>query len=165
MRALDQINLINQKILRSEPLNEVLSFITDEAVSFCRAERGFLLLKNGDVSGPLAGLEIRVQRGKISDGSSGEPELPSQTALRKGFENGDVLITDNAVLEEPFHSAPSVMKFKLKAIIVIPIRSDGKILGALYLDHRFQSLVFRDIDTQILKLFADQAALALQKLG
>lgn len=163
MQVLEKLSLITQRILRGDPLNDVLAVIVEEAVAFCRAERGFLILKTPQVSGPIPGMEIRIARGKMEETSS-EAELPSQTALLKGLESKDVLVTDNAVLEEPFHKAPSVMKLKLKAILVIPIHGADGISGAIYLDHRYQSLVFRDLDTQILKLFADQAALALQKL-
>lgn len=164
MQVLDKLSLITQRILKGDPLDDVLASIVEETVSFCRAERGFLILKNPNAAGPLPGMEIRIARGKMEEASS-EAEIPSTTALMKGLETGNVLVTDNAILEEPFHKAPSVLKLKLKAILVIPIHCEKGICGAIYLDHRYQSLVFRDLDTQILKLFADQAALALQKLG
>jgi len=50
----------------------------------------------------------------------------------------------------------------LRSVACVPIRAGTRILGAVYLDNRFERGVFRPQDLPFLMSFADQAAVALE---
>ena len=52
---------------------------------------------------------------------------------------------------------------QLKSILALPVIGARGVLGVFYLDHRFESGLFKDETLDALKSFADLAALALQK--
>lgn len=134
--------------------------VLDAAIELAEAERGFLVLVNAASSPPE--LSIVAARGFAQETLSGQRSDISQTVVERVLvREGQGLVTthegDADVLD-----VSSVVQRQVRAIACVPLRLRGEIRGVLYLDHRGRSDCFHADDLPYLRLFADQAALALE---
>ncbi|MBL4848349.1 MAG: sigma-54-dependent Fis family transcriptional regulator [Planctomycetes bacterium] len=134
--------------------------VLDAAIELAEAERGFLVLVNSATKPPR--LSIVAARGFAQETLSGQRSDISQTVVERVLvREGEGLVTthegDADVLD-----VSSVVQRKVRAIACVPMRLRGEIHGVLYLDHRLRSDCFHVDDLPYLRLFADQAALALE---
>ncbi|MCC6273297.1 MAG: sigma 54-interacting transcriptional regulator [Deltaproteobacteria bacterium] len=155
---------ISRQISKRHELAEILERVMDAAVEVSGAERGFLLLReDGAKSGPIAGFEMKAARQLNRQSLQKEDFKISMTAVRQAMEQGGVLLTENAQLDPRLQSKKSVAAFQLKSILVVPLEIDGRIKGAIYLDHRYRPDCFREEDVASLSALASQATLAIEK--
>ncbi len=159
-----QYSEINRQLAQKIDLKEILERVMDAAIELTGAERGFLLLKNEKAKAKfLTGFEVKTAR-HLNQGSLEEDEFKfSMSAVKQAVNGGTYLLTDNAQLDPRFQEKKSVVQYQLKSILVVPLDIEGKILGAVYLDHRYQPQCFSEEDVVLLTAFASQAALAIQK--
>ncbi|HEX5038348.1 MAG TPA: sigma-54 dependent transcriptional regulator, partial [bacterium] len=88
----------------------------------------------------------------------------SLSAVRRALQDGQAVVTDNAVLDPLFREARSVHLRQLKSIVALPVPdAGGAPMGVFYLDHRFETGLFGGPLLEALKAFAALAGLALQK--
>lgn len=153
---------INKRLNSSLSTQEVLSRTMDAAIELTHAERGFLLLRMSSESGGVAdALEVAVARNLDREQLQG-PQMKFSRGIAQGVvETERALITADAQSDERLDTKASVHAMQLKSVICVPVRSPTGVLGALYLDNRFQRGRFRETDRDILLAFADQVAIAL----
>ncbi|MCC6670712.1 MAG: sigma-54-dependent Fis family transcriptional regulator [Planctomycetes bacterium] len=147
---------LSRGLAMAEDRRQLLGVLLDEAVALFGAERGFLIRApdaQGEIEVDLArSLDrepVRTPRAKIS-----------ATIVRRALaERRGLFVADAA--EGDFGAAQSVADQRLRSVLCMPLLVGESCLGCLYLDHRFQSGVFREQDLPWLQAFADQAAIAL----
>lgn len=139
-------------------LSELLNLVMDATIQLTGAERGFLVLKE-DGSGRLQTAAARNMDQKTISGDSMEI---SRGIVRKVLNSGDPVLTDNAQKDERFAEHHSVINYQLRAIMCVPLRARGQIIGAAYVDNRLMSNVFTQDDLALLAAFASQAAMAIE---
>ncbi len=154
MDILNQLNAIMRDLLTSSEVDDILTRILEGAIQLSGAERGFLVTRDE---------QVRASRNLSKEFLKGNEFRMSLSAVRQAMESGEVVVTDNAALDPRFKNAASIQELELKAICVLPLKTAEGVIGVLYLDHRYQPLVFRDDDVKLLQMFADQAALAFEK--
>ncbi|MFO1518830.1 MAG: sigma 54-interacting transcriptional regulator [bacterium] len=158
-----QYSEINRQISQKTDLNEILERVMDAAIEITGAERGFLLLKNGTGKNSLSDFQVKTAR-HFNHRSLEENEFQfSMSAVEEAVKQGTYLLTDNAQYDPRLQEKKSVVKFSLKSILVVPLELEGEVLGAIYLDHRYQPDCFSEEDVVLLTAFASQGALAIQK--
>jgi transcriptional regulator with GAF, ATPase, and Fis domain/serine/threonine protein kinase/Tfp pilus assembly protein PilF len=152
---------INKRLNSSLRMDDVLRETMDAAIELTGAERGFLLLQEQDASGRpklVVGVARNVDREQV-----GRSHLKfSRGIARRVIQSGQLVVSTNAVQDGRFEREASVHAMQLKSVVCVPIHSPQGVLGALYLDNRFQPSKFSNEDVDLLMAFADQAALALR---
>ncbi len=144
---------INKLIAAESDLDYVLKTVLYYALELAKAEAGAILLLNDEDE-----LEIKCKRNM----EERDDEIAmSYSIAKRVLDSGDVVITDDAMADENLATEASISANKLRSILCLPIRSRKKIIGVLYLDHRFQIKVFSEVDMEILGAFADQVGLAI----
>jgi class 3 adenylate cyclase len=144
-------------VTRGEGLQPVLDEIVSAAQRLCDGEHAQLYLGEGDVfhiaahsGGQRAGFEY----------DRGHPHLPDRTTVigRVALSNDVAQIAD--VLADPDydHGAQAIVGFR--ALLGVPIVLEGKLIGALAVGRNVPGL-FRDEQVELVKTFADQAAVAI----
>jgi sigma-B regulation protein RsbU (phosphoserine phosphatase) len=153
------------------PLKSVLATMLDHAIAITHADRGMLL--EPDAAGVL---QVKIARGRDSEGLSPEAMNPSRSVLASAIELGSAVVNEDLNLADiNLQSAQSVMLQLLRASVVIPLygTSPGQIgsesengrrqlLGAAYLDSR-RVATFSTLDRKILEALGAQAASILEK--
>ena len=158
---------MNRRILEAESEGSLLEGILDGAVALSGAERGLVVLLEGDT------LAVKVAR-PPAEGTSSAAGVSKGIVLR-AIETGKPVVVKDAASDPRFRSRASVAERRLASVAALPLlgsrergSGSGKSragarapIGALYLDNRTVAGLFTDEAVEILEGFADQAALAL----
>ncbi len=135
-------------------LDKVLEEVIERVIQLTDAERGYIMLRD-----PVTGdLEPRVIR-KLEDDKE---FIVSKTVVSRVVERGETVITTNAMEDERFKSENSIVDFRLRSIICVPLTSRDKVIGAVYCDNRFRENLFGVKEKRLLLGFANQAAIAIE---
>ncbi|MHC5063411.1 MAG: sigma 54-interacting transcriptional regulator [Planctomycetota bacterium] len=136
-------------------LSRLLTSIVDAAIQLTGAERGFLILGQGEAS------TVEVARNFARE-EVGSPEFKiSRTIAERVRETGVPELTTNAQDDDRFSALASVTDLKLRSILCIPLRIRGVVEGVLYIDNRLQNQVFKEREKALLTSLADHAGLAI----
>jgi signal transduction histidine kinase len=168
---LSVVETLNSSLVLSEVLDQVL----ESVMHITRAERGFLLLAGGG-AGPedgasVAGLRVRVGRGRRGPLPSREFQGISKSVVRKAIEGGDTVATGNAAADPSFGSAESVVTMDLRTIVCIPLfatrpvpgKGEGRaVLGAIYVDNQYTSAPFSAESLRTAEALGRHAAMAIE---
>ncbi|WP_437799764.1 sigma 54-interacting transcriptional regulator [Sorangium sp. So ce693] len=155
---------VNRRLSSTLDAEEVLRLAMDAAIELTGAERGFVILTSPspEAEGHAKGkLEVAVAR-NLDRERVGKSQLKfSHGIAKRVVERGEAVLTVDALADERFHGNASVHGLRLRSIVCVPIRAHGAVLGAVYLDNRFQRGKFAEGDADLLGAFADQIAVAL----
>ncbi|HSA59778.1 MAG TPA: sigma 54-interacting transcriptional regulator, partial [bacterium] len=155
---------INRKIALQNDLKRILDEVIDAAIQISGAERGFVLLKNPkSKAAPLPGFEVKAARNLNQKAiEAGDFEL-SLSLVKQALDRGTHVLTDDALADPRFQEKKSVMDYRLRSVLVLPLEQEGSVFGVIYLDHRYQPDRFSEEDLSLLLALASQASIAVQK--
>lgn len=152
---------LNEIILHTEHLDQLWPKALKIALSLSGAERGFLLLRQTDERTPF-----KIAASSDVDGDTiAQPHLNvSLTIAQEAAQTGRTVLTLNAREDERFNVALSVVDLDLTSVLCVPVRNAQGLLGALYLDHRFQPGIFQGQVPRMMEAFGHQLALAITNI-
>ena len=153
---------INRRLASERSPKRLLEFILDSAVQLTGAERGFLILRDDEDEKEDSKLNVRVARNIDRESLRRNPGRVSRSITRDVLETGEPIITVDAGEDSRYRHAASVHHLKLRSILCFPLRHQGRVVGAIYLDNRFQASTFSERDLDIIGAFGDQAAVAIE---
>jgi len=165
---------ITRELARETELTSLLRSIVDSAISLVGAERGFLLLVQKSGEEPLRGGELRPVEGESEKlnvrvaRNFDRSDIPvpssrlSQGIARRVFRESEALLSVDAGRDDRFREMASVEDLKLRSVLCLPIKLEGKVEGVLYVDNRLQQSAFTHDDLDLLQQMADMAAVALK---
>lgn len=159
VRRLHRLLAINKKIAAEVDSSRVLALILDSAVDFVNAERGFLVTVDAQ------GLSIPVARDFWRKDVTGPAFEVSKSIAHEVVRRGEPLLTENASEDVRLEDMDSVHALQLRSVLCVPLKAQGRTIGALYLDNRLTNGSFSDRDVAVLEAFADQAAISLVNSG
>jgi class 3 adenylate cyclase len=136
-------------------LDTVLASAMDSVLRLSGAGRGYILLLN-----EAGTLEFRVTRTREPD-DDGE-ESVSRTILHEVLESGKPLLTDNAAHDPRISTSTTVAKYTLRSVMSVPLIFKDQIEGAIYVDNRYREGVFSERELNLLVVFANQVAIAIE---
>lgn len=149
--------LSNLRELASErDPSRLLSVITDGAISLSGAERGYVL--RVDERGALEATTVRAAEHTLGKETAAFSRSIAETVLI----DRAPIVTVDAAHDTRVQDYMSVHRLMLKSVACLPIESRGRIWGVLYLEHRSASGRFAGIDLELLRAYADQAAIAIE---
>ena len=148
---------IGRQLAENRSLDPLLDYAMNAALELFNAERGHLILVNDDGS-----LDFRVKRER--DGRAiDQPEREiSQTILQKVIQSQEDLVVASALDDSDFQDAHSVLSLQIRSVLCVPMITRGRTVGALYLENRAGNNVFTKANLPQVKLFASQAAIAIE---
>jgi signal transduction histidine kinase len=149
---------VSQVLGTSLDLDEVLNQVIDAVIGLTEAERGFLMLVEGDTKE----LNVRAGRNMEQETLEGKAMEVSRTVIRTVLDSGTGVVTTNAQKDPRFSGQESVVIFGLRSIMCAPLRARGEVIGVVYVDNRAQVGLFTDEDLEMLNAFASQAAAAIE---
>ncbi|MCC6783875.1 MAG: sigma 54-interacting transcriptional regulator [Planctomycetes bacterium] len=136
-------------------LSRLLARIVDAAIQLSGAERGFLIVGQGESS------TVEVAR-NFAQEEVNTPEFKiSRTIAQRVRESGVPELTTNAQEDARFRGLASVTDLRLRSVLCIPLRIRGKVEGVLYVDNRLQNHVFEEREKRLLISLADHASVAI----
>jgi HD-GYP domain-containing protein (c-di-GMP phosphodiesterase class II) len=148
---------LSQVFNSSLHLRDVLEKVMDEVIRLVRAERGFLMLYDGNH-------ELQFQAARGMDRSSiNKPDFQvSHSILRRVAREGIPLLTNNAQAEEELGKQKSIILLGLRSVLCVPLMLKGEIIGVIYVDNRMQVGQFNAHDCDLLQSIAANASVAIE---
>ncbi len=151
---------LNRQLAREADPDVLLERIVDAAIELLGAERGFILLDADD------GVQIAVARNLDRRSLEGGALRFSRSIANDVFRTGEAVVTTNAQNDARYASARSVASSQIRSALCVPLRGiardEDPLIGALYLDHRYQDRAFTTTDVELCASFADQVTIALE---
>lgn len=131
------------------------AFLTDMSDSLCTAARAkaVVVLLPDPVSGELI---PRIVKNRRAD----ESVHLSRTVIEHAVQKRAAVTTEDASADERFASGESVLRFDLKAVLVVPLVRDEQVIGAVYLS---RDLPFTNTERDLVAALAHMIAVGLER--
>ncbi len=153
--AQDRLLEINRALNSTLDLHSQLQILLDTAIELTGAERGFVLLQEGQSEA------VELARGSGgSDLVGGDREF-SRGIARQVMQDGQPLLTVDAQSDERLAASASIHALRICAVLATPLRVRGIIAGALTLDSRQAGAPFDASALDLLSKLSEQAGIAL----
>jgi serine phosphatase RsbU (regulator of sigma subunit) len=153
-RAGDIVFRANRELVQHRPLPELLDRILDLALEASSAQRGFLMLREGE---PVE-LVTRATRG----GRPKEEFVLSQTLARMVVDEQQSVLTTDVLQDDRFASGQSILAQGIRSLMCVPLYNDGEVIGLLYVDSQSGISPFGEDDLRVLTTLANVAAIKIE---
>jgi PAS domain S-box-containing protein len=154
---------VSQAISGEIVLEKLIETLMRTAIEQAGAERGLLIIPRG--SEPL--IEAEATTGgetdvvQLRDQPVTAAVLP-ETVLHYVLRTRESVILDDAAAQPPFAADPYIRERQARSILCLPLITQAKLIGVLYLENNLARCVFAPARIAVLKLLASQAAIALE---
>jgi phosphoserine phosphatase RsbU/P len=154
-------------------LEDVLTAVLDAAIQVTRTERGMLLLANP----PSTELQMTVAR-DAQRGTLRPDQLQVSQSVVKRVVNTrrELIVSDTDDATAGMTAGESVARLELHTVVAIPIDKlpvietldatistrQGELLGVLYMDSHVPSSAFTELDREVLRTLAREAATVIE---
>jgi transcriptional regulator with GAF, ATPase, and Fis domain len=147
----------SRTLMEKKSIQEILDSLVDMTVDVTGADKGFLIMMEGE--NPI----IRAAR-NIRKKTIGDPvEHLSDSVLRKVIETKEPIIVMDALADAEFKNSESVLSLNLCSLMVTPLLDEGKLIGILYVGNDSIRGRFDQQSLELFTIFAAQASLILNK--
>jgi serine phosphatase RsbU (regulator of sigma subunit) len=145
MRALIKAG---RELAGHRPLEELFPLIMDLTMEAVAAGRGVLMTLEGDE------LRVRVARG--------EGFKISSTVRDRVVRNKESLLVRDALLDTGLKGQMSIVQQKVRGILAVPLQTNDRVIGLLYLDSPKAIREFTREDLNLLTVMANVAAIRIE---
>jgi phosphoserine phosphatase RsbU/P len=149
----------------ADQIDRILTSLLQATLALTNMERGYVFLSSENGALELA-LGIDADGETLEDGSS-----VSRTVIRQAAEGVDQFILTDNLSAEGRLLPESIVAHNIRSVICIPLRqsrgnaaeqANRRLLGLLYLDSRYHPGRFTDIDHELLRSIAREAAILIE---
>jgi len=145
-------------------LSELIKTLLRIAVEHAGAERGLLILFEGDQP-RIAAEATTGRRGQVEvtlrQTATSPVELP-ESVLHTVIRTRESVILDDASAQNPFSADQYICQRHARSVLCLPLVKQSKLIGVLYLENNLASQVFTPTRISVLELLASQAAISLE---
>lgn len=157
-RILEKLKIlleVSKQLCSPEKPQQILAKVLELLFKVIDVDRAVILLVN-ELSNKL---ELKAV--KVGDGLEDSGQFYSSKIANLVRETGDAILTADALRDERFNQAKSIVSSSVHASICVPLKTNEKIIGVLYVDNLFMPSVYADEDVEFLTGLANQAAAAI----
>ncbi len=144
------------RLLDKYDLDELLGAMMDAIVDVSGADKGFLVLTEGE------GLTVKVARNVRKENIEGAVAQLSDSIIAKVVRTRQPLIVSDALHDAEFANAQSVMSLRLTSVMCVPLLERGSLLGVIYVGADGIGRLFGQGSLDVLTVFAAQASIILR---
>lgn len=148
---------VSQAVNSTLDLTEVLRIVMDTCIRLTGAERGFLMLRN-----ERGKLVTDLARNWEQESIDPSEFAVSRTIIDRVVNEGQAVLTTNAQEDPRFGKQESIIFHNLRSILCVPLKVKDELTGVIYVDNRVRSGIFDATERNLLAMFANQAAIAIE---
>jgi PAS domain S-box-containing protein len=149
---------ISQALTGTLDLEVLLNMVMDDLIEVVHAERGFLMLcEEGSEE-----LDVKVARNLGRETLRAESFQVSRSIIDRVAVERQAILTNNAQRDPRFAANVSVVNYSLRSILCVPLLAKDRLVGVVYVDNRLFTSSFTERDRELLRMFANQAAIAIE---
>jgi transcriptional regulator with GAF, ATPase, and Fis domain len=151
--AYQKLHEFSARLMERHDLGELLEALMDAVIEITSADKGFLILTEGEH------LDVKVARNvKRENLADGLSQL-SDSIIAKVIKTRRPVIVSDAMNDDEFAAAQSVMQLRLTSVICVPLLEKGTLIGLIYVGNDRISSLFADETMRVLTVFTAQASL------
>ena len=143
----------SDRLMHVRDLTELLDALMDAVIQITNADKGFLILAEGET------LDIKVARNLNRENIADAITQLSDSIIAKVVRSRKPVIISDAMNDDEFAAAKSVMHLKVSSVICVPLLDRGRLLGLIYVGNDSIRDLFQVETLRVLTVFASQAAL------
>ncbi len=157
-RTLAVLTRAGMELISNRPLDEVFEVIMDLVFEALPAERGFLMLLEGEGTRQLVSKVVRDNKKR----SSRERIKLSRTIAQSVVDNRQSVLTTDAQADERFKMKESVVLQGIHSAMCVPLWNNKAVIGLIYCDTVSAASTFTPEDLKLLTLLANIAAVKIE---
>ncbi|MDW8325856.1 MAG: GAF domain-containing protein, partial [Anaerolineales bacterium] len=158
-RQLQTLNNISLALASTLELDAALEMVVKSAVTILNCEAGSLYLIDSETGEYV----FRVAVGPVGHSLVGTRLPPGQGLVGEAIESGNTIIRNDPQHSPRWHRATDESTgFQTRSIITVPLRVQGRSIGAIQLLNKRDGLPFDEADQNLLTAFAIPAASAIE---
>ena len=143
----------SDRLMHVRDLTELLDTLMDAVIEITNADKGFLILAEGET------LDIKVARNLNKENIADAVSQLSDSIIAKVVRSRKPVIISDAMHDDEFAAAKSVMHLRVSSVICVPLLDRGRLLGLIYVGNDSIRDLFQEQTLRVLTVFASQAAL------
>jgi transcriptional regulator with GAF, ATPase, and Fis domain len=143
----------SDRLMHVRDLTELLEALMDAVIEITNADKGFLVLLEGET------LDVKVARNLNRENIADAVSQLSDSIIAKVVRSRKPVIVSDAMSDDEFGSAKSVMHLKVSSVICCPLLDRGRLLGLIYVGNDSIRDLFQDQTLRVLTVFSSQASL------
>jgi PAS domain S-box-containing protein len=154
---------VSQAVSGEIVLEMLIDTLMRTAIEHAGAERGLLIVPRG--------AELRIEAEAATAGDTVEVQLRDQpvtaavlpeSVLHYVLRTHESVILDDAATQPSFAADTYLRRRQARSILCLPLITQAKLIGVLYLENNLASHVFTPARISVLELLASQAAISLE---
>ncbi len=135
----------------------LLNYVMDQVIELSGAERGVLVLFTTNRQ-----MDYRVAVGiDLQELAEGKAQI-SYSMLETVTQTRQPVLLQDALTDERFGLQDSVLELNLRSLLCVPLIAHADLIGLIYSDNRSVSGRFSHADLNLMMIFANQAATAIE---
>ncbi|HEX3760918.1 MAG TPA: sigma 54-interacting transcriptional regulator [Kofleriaceae bacterium] len=143
----------SERLIHQRDLGELLEALMDAVIEITNADKGFLVLLEGDT------IDVKVARNLNRENIADAVSQLSDSIIAKVVRSRKPVIVSDAMRDDEFSAAKSVMQLKVSSVICVPLLDRGRLLGLIYVGNDSIRDLFQQDTLRILTVFSSQASL------
>ena len=143
----------SDRLMHVRDLSELLDALMDAVIVITNADKGFLILAEGDT------LDIKVARNLNRENIADAVSQLSDSIIAKVVRSRKPVIISDAMHDDEFGAAKSVMQLRVSSVICVPLLDRGRLLGLIYVGNDSIRELFEQDTLRVLTVFSSQASL------
>jgi len=143
----------SEKLMQKRDLGELLDTLMDLVIEITNADKGFLVLMEGD------DLDVKIARNLRKENIADAVNQLSDSIVAKVVATRRPVIISDAMRDTEFAAAKSVMALKLSSVICVPLLDRGQLIGLIYVGNDSIVNLFQEATMRVLTVFSAQASL------
>jgi len=155
LNSLKPVLEVIKKINTELNLRKLITMILDTAIEFCNANRGTIVVFEGDK------FKIELSRDREKNELKRLEMGVSRTVLKLVRDSGKRVIAEDARQDPTLKIIDSVQDQSLLSILCVPLRVKMRLIGAVYLDNSLVVGAFGAREIEIAEILTDHAAVAI----
>ncbi|CAN5889662.1 hypothetical protein BH11MYX2_BH11MYX2_31590 [soil metagenome] len=151
--AYAKLHEFSERLFHQRDLGELLDTLMDAIVEITNADKGFLVLLEGDT------VDVKVARNLNKENIADAVAQLSDSIVAKVIRTRKPVIVSDAMRDDEFSAAKSVMQLKVSSVICVPLLDRGRLIGLIYVGNDSIRDLFQQDTLRVLTVFSAQASL------
>ena len=151
--AYAKLHEFSERLMHRQGLAELLDALMDAVIEITSADKGFLILMEGDE------FDIKVARNVKRENIADAISQLSDSIIAKVVSTQRPVIISDAMANDEFAGAKSVLQLKLSSVICVPLLDRGRLLGIIYVGNDSIRSLFQEQTMRVVTVFSAQASL------
>jgi len=158
-RILRVLTKVAETLIAVRPVEEVLHQVMDIVFEHIQADRGFLMLREDQISTQLVPMVVRQRK----PGGDQDKITISKTIAEKVMKDQVSILTSDAMDDKRFSAGDSIRIQGIRSAMCAPLWNKNEVIGIIFVDSLMLANCFNTNDLDLLTALANYAAVAVER--